>query len=113
MHDQRAKRAAAPASDHGRAAPGRGHLDDIGVEPVEQRVQRRFVIEIAVAAIDGQRRSGYRHDPACGGMAYRRFTLARRDDDHFLAAWPCSLQFAFDISFYTAARGGVKGADIY
>jgi hypothetical protein len=54
VHHQRAARPALPAADHRRARPRRRSLDMVWLPLVERGVDRSFVIEIAIAPVDGQ-----------------------------------------------------------
>src|SRR6478672_5667754 len=85
VHDERAGCGAVPAADHGRAGPRRGRLDMIGLPGVERAMDQTLVVEIAVAAIDGQRRCGNGDEISAWAPLDGLIALARRDDDNFLA----------------------------
>ena len=112
VHDQRAGGATLPAPDHRRAGPGRRSLDVIRLPGVERRVDRRLVVEIAVAPIDGEQRRRDRHQHRPRAALDDLVTFPGNDQDHLMAKTLGGTELGLRIGADAATGGRVEGGDV-
>ena len=112
MHHQRPRRGALPAADHRRARPWRRGLDMIGLPAIQRPMQRRLVVEIAIAPVDRQRRRRDRRQHRSGPAVDDLVALAGREQDHLVTETRRLLELAFEVGSHAAAGGRVEGTDI-
>jgi hypothetical protein len=73
-------------------------------------MNRRFVIEIAIALVDRHPRRRNGHQDRARSAPDDLVMLAGRDHDHLVAEPLRSAEFRLDIGAHPAAGGRVKGA---
>ena len=84
----------------------------IGLPRVERGMDRRLVVEIAIAPVDRQLGRRDRHQDRARTAPDHLVALARSDDDHLVAEARGGAQLRLDIGANPAAGGRVKSANV-
>ena len=84
----------------------------VGPPRIERPVERLFVVEEAVAAVERQDRRRNRRDERARAALDDVAAFARRDHDQLVAESGRGLELGVDIGPDTASGGGVKSAHV-
>ena len=85
----------------------------IGPPEIERAMERAFVVEVAITAVDGEPRGRNGRQERSRRDPHYLFSRARSDDDQLVAKARGGLQLRIHIGAHPAPRRRVESADIH